>query len=110
MAPPRKANPFARARYLSGSTSEGMACTMEIVERVVPIKMPPPMSIVIEVALAEMTAPANEMRGGIIARYFLSRTSDNRPTIGESTLCIRSGPYISNLVGSHGRKGGCVPE
>jgi hypothetical protein len=33
------------------------------------------------------------MRGGIAARYFRSRTSDSLPTIGESTLCIRRGPW-----------------
>jgi hypothetical protein len=66
---------------------------MEIVESVVPIKIPPPISIVIEVALAEITAPAKEINGGIMASHFLSRTSDNLPTIGDRTLCIRRGPY-----------------
>jgi len=92
-APPRNANPLARARYFKGKTSDGIAWTIEIVERVHPTRMPPPMSIFIEVALAEMTAPMKERTGGPIARYFLSRTSERRPTMGESTLCIKSGPF-----------------
>lgn len=71
---------------------------MEIVERVHPTRIPPPMSIFIEVAFAEMTAPIKEMAGGPMARYFLSRTSDRRPTIGERTLCIRRGPYLCELL------------
>ena len=63
-----------------------------MVESVVPTKMPPPINIVIEVAFAEITAPAKEIIGGIMAKYFLSSTSDRRPTIGERTLCIKSGP------------------
>ena len=65
---------------------------MEMVDRVVPISIPPPMSILIDVALAEMTAPANAINGGNAARYFLLRTSDSLPTMGERTLCISSGP------------------
>jgi hypothetical protein len=78
---------------LSGSTSDGIAWTIEIVESVVPTRIPPPISIVIEVALAEITAPAKEIIGGTIAKYFLSSTSESRPTIGERTLCISNGPY-----------------
>lgn len=63
-----------------------------MVESVQPTSIPPPMSIVMEVAFAEMTAPMKEIAGGPMARYFLSRTSDRRPTMGERTLCIRSGP------------------
>jgi hypothetical protein len=93
--PPRNANPLASALYFKGSTSDGIVCTIEIVESVVPIKTPPPINIVMDVALAETTAPAKEIRGGIIARYFLSSTSESRPMIGERTLCMRSGPYSS---------------
>jgi len=92
-APPRNANPLAKARYFNGKTSDGIACTIEIVESVHPTRIPPPISIFIEVALAETTAPIKERTGGPIAKYFLSRTSESRPTIGDSTLCINSGPY-----------------
>lgn len=65
---------------------------MEMVASVDPIKMPPPISMLIEVALAQMMAPTHAIRGGIVAKSFLSRTSDRRPTIGERTDCISSGP------------------
>jgi hypothetical protein len=104
-APPRKANPFARALYFRGSTSEGIAWTMEIVESVKPTKIPPPMSIFMDVALAEITAPTNEMTQGPIARYFLSRTSDRRPTMGERTLCINNGPCRVFIVSYDNREG-----
>jgi hypothetical protein len=93
-APPRNANPFARARYFKGKTSDGIACTIEIVESVHPTRIPPPISIFIEVALAETTAPMNERTGGPMAKYFLSRTSERRPMMGDSTLCISSGPFV----------------
>lgn len=96
MAPPRKAKPLARARYFIGKTSDGIAWTIEIVESVHPTKMPPPMSMVIEVALADMTAPMKDIAGGAMARYFLSSTSESRPTIGDSTLCISNGPYLGS--------------
>lgn len=91
-APPRKANPFAKALYFSGSTSAGIAWTIDIVLSVTPIKIPPPMSIGIDVAFAETTAPAKATRGGTVAKYFRSRTSLSLPTMGERTLCINSGP------------------
>lgn len=84
--------PFARARYFRGKISDGMAWTIAIVESVVPMSMPPPINMLIEVAFAEMIAPTNAMRGGMAARYFRSRTSDSLPTMGERTLCMRRGP------------------
>jgi len=65
---------------------------MEMVDKVVPIRIPPPISIAIEVALAETTAPTKAMSGGIAARYLRSRTSDSLPTMGDKTLCMSSGP------------------
>src|SRR5450755_3094513 len=97
-APPRKAKPFAKALYFNGRTSAGIAWTIEIVLSVIPIRMPPPMSIGIEVAFAETTAPTNAMSGGTVAKYFRSRTSLSLPTMGERTLCIKSGPSGSILV------------
>ena len=93
-APPRKEKPFDRARYFKGRTSEGMAWTIEIVASVVPIKMPPTISMAIDEALAEITAPMKAIRGGMLAKYFLSRTSESRPTMGERTLCISNGPFF----------------
>jgi hypothetical protein len=69
-----------------------MDCTIEMVDRVTPIKAPPPIKTGIDLAVADTTAPMNAMSGGIAARYFLSNTSESRPTIGESTLWIKSGP------------------
>lgn len=92
-APPMNANPFARGRCFMGRISEGIACTMEIVASVTPIRIPPPMSIFIDVALAQIMEPTTATSGGIEAIYFRSRTSDRRPTSGDSTLCISRGPY-----------------
>jgi hypothetical protein len=103
--PPRNAKPFASARYFRGKTSDGMACTIEIVERVHPTRTPPPISTDILLALADTTAPTKEMTEGIMARYFLSSTSERRPTIGDKTLCMRSGPYHANQYLDHGLKG-----
>lgn len=69
-----------------------MAWTMAIVDRVKPIRIPPPMSMLIDVALAEMIAPIHAIKGGMLASHLRSRTSDKRPMIGESTLCMRRGP------------------
>jgi hypothetical protein len=66
---------------------------MEIVANVVPMRMPPPMSMLMEVAFAQTMAPTHAMRGGMLAKSFLSRTSDNRPTRGDRTDCIKSGPF-----------------
>ena len=93
-APPKNENPFETARYFRGRISDGMAWTMEIVASVTPIRIPPTINIVIDEALADMTAPTKAIKGGILARYLRSRTSDSRPTIGERTLCIKSGPWI----------------
>ena len=78
---------------MRGSVSDGMAWAIEIVARVVPMRMPPPISMLIEVALAETTAPTKAMTGGMEARYLRSSTSERRPIIGERTLCIRRGPW-----------------
>lgn len=77
--------------YLSGRISEGMACTIEMVESVVPISIPPPTSAFMDVGRAEMAAPARAMSGGNVARYFRSSTSERLPRTGESTACMRSG-------------------
>src|SRR4051812_10835841 len=81
--PEIKANPFERGRYLYGRISEGIAWTMATVGKVNPIRIPPPMSMFILVAFAEIIAPANATSGGRQAIYFLSSTSDNRPTTGD---------------------------
>lgn len=93
MAPPMNANPLATARYLSGRISEGMACTILIVDRVVPMRIPPTMSMLMDVALAYITAPTKATSGGTAARCLRSSTSESLPTMGDSTLCINSGPY-----------------
>jgi len=91
--PPTYAKPFASARYFSGKTSEGMAWTTDTVHSVVPISTPPPIKTDIEEAVAETTAPTKAINGGMAARYFLSNTSESRPTIGERTLWMRRGPW-----------------
>jgi hypothetical protein len=74
-------------------TSDGIAWIIEIVLSVNPINIPPPINAFIEVALAETTAPAKAMMGGIEAKYFLSTTSERRPMMGEIVDCIRRGAY-----------------
>ncbi|KAK5630333.1 hypothetical protein RRF57_006048 [Xylaria bambusicola] len=93
-APPTNANPFASARNFKGRISEGIACTIEMVDSVVPINTPPPISTDIDLAVADTTAPTNAMSGGMAARYFRSSTSESRPTMGERTLWIRRGPWM----------------
>lgn len=73
---------------------------MEIVDRVTPIKIPPPIKMLIELALAETTAPMKAISGGMEERYRRSRTSDRRPTIGERTLCMSRGPYVVGMAKS----------
>lgn len=90
--PPTNANPFASARNFKGRISEGMACTIEMVESVVPIKTPPPINTDIDCAVADTTAPTKAISGGMAARYFLSSTSESRPTMGDRTLWIKRGP------------------
>jgi hypothetical protein len=68
---------------------------MEMVANVVPMSMPPPMSILMEVAFAQMMAPTHAMRGGMLANSFLSKTSDKRPTRGDKTDCINRGPFAA---------------
>ena len=65
-----------------------------MVLRVVPIKIPPPINMVIEVAFADTTAPTNAINGGTEASHFRSTTSDKRPMIGDSTLCMSNGPWM----------------
>lgn len=65
---------------------------MEMVAKVVPMRMPPPINMLMEVALAQMILPTQAMRGGMVANSFRSSTSDSRPTRGDKTDCIRSGP------------------
>lgn len=93
IVPAAPANPFARARYFRGRTSEGIDCTMEIVARVVPMRMPPPISMLMEVAFAQTTAPTHAITGGMVANSFRSSTSDSRPTRGDKTDCIKRGPW-----------------
>lgn len=80
-AAPREAKPFAKALYLSGRTSTGIVWTINIVLSVTPIRIPPPMSIGIEVAFAEATAPmkATKGRGGcqILPVKYVAECSDN---------------------------------
>ena len=66
---------------------------MAIVESVTPIRMEPPMSIGMEVAFAETTAPTKAIMGGAEASHLRSSTSERRPTMGERTDCIRRGPF-----------------
>jgi len=79
---PTKPAPFATARYSNGKISLGMACTMDIVERVTPTRIPPKISVDIELAVAEMTAPTKAISGGIDTNHFRSRTSLSLPPTG----------------------------
>jgi len=90
--PPMPQKPCAIARYFNGRISEGIACTMDIVARVDPIMMPPPISMFMDVALAEMMAPTKAIRGGMAARYLRFETSERRPMMGERTDCMSRGP------------------
>ena len=65
---------------------------MEMVASVVPMRMPPPINMNILVAFAQMMAPMHAMSGGIVAKSLRSRTSERRPTGGDRTDCMRSGP------------------
>lgn len=70
-----------------------MDCTIEMVAKVVPMRMPPPISMLIEVALAQMMLPTQAMSGGMVAKSFRSRTSESRPTRGDRTDCMSRGPF-----------------
>lgn len=70
---------------------------IDIVDNVTPIRMPPPINMLIEVALAETTAPTKATNGGIDDKYRRSRTSDKRPTIGERAACTSRGPYTVGI-------------
>lgn len=102
--PPRKpaipAKPFASAQYLSGRISEGIDWTIDMVARVVSIRIPPPINMDMDVAFAQMMAPIQLMSGGIVAKSLPSSTSDNRPTRGDKTDCISSGPYALSVEGN----------
>jgi hypothetical protein len=78
---------------LRGKISEGIDCTIEIVESVVPMRIPPPINMDMLVAFAQMMAPTQAINGGIVANSLRSSTSDNRPTRGDRTDCMRRGPY-----------------
>jgi hypothetical protein len=90
--PATPASPLAKARYFSGRISEGMDCTMEMVASVVPMRIPPPINMDMLVAFAHMMAPTHAMRGGIVAKSLRSKTSESRPTGGDRTDCMSSGP------------------
>ena len=57
---------------------------MEILVKVTPMRIPPPIKVAISWALAEMTAPTKAINGGMETKYLRSTTSDKRPTMGES--------------------------
>jgi hypothetical protein len=63
-----------------------------MVARVVPMRMPPPINMDMLVAFAHMIAPTHAISGGIVANSLRSRTSESRPTGGDKTDCMRSGP------------------
>jgi hypothetical protein len=65
---------------------------MEMVASVVPMRIPPPINMDMLVALAQIIAPMHAISGGIVANNLRSKTSDRRPTGGERTDCMRSGP------------------
>lgn len=65
---------------------------IEIMARVVLIRIPPLIDILMEVASVYMTAPNRSMRGGMDAKGFRSSTSEFRPTGGDKTDCIKCRP------------------
>ena len=77
---------------MRGKISEGIDWTMDIVASVVPMRMPPPINIDMLVALAQIIAPTQAMRGGIVANSLRSKTSERRPTGGDRTDCMSKGP------------------
>lgn len=93
-------SPCAMGLYFNGRISDGMAWTIEMVDSVAPIKMPPPTSISIDSARAEMAAPAKATSGGPAARYLRSRTSERRPKRGDRAACINRGACARSAVGS----------
>jgi len=64
-----------------------------MVASVVPIRIPPPINMDMLVALAQMMEPMHAISGGMVANSLRFKTSDKRPTGGERTDCMRSGPY-----------------
>jgi len=79
-----KQRPCDKDRYLRGRTSAGIAWVMEILVKVTPMRIPPPIRVAMSFALAETTAPTKAIKGGMEAKYLRSTTSERRPTIGES--------------------------
>lgn len=79
-----KQSPCDKDRNFRGRTSAGIAWVMEILVKVTPMRIPPPMRVAISFALAETTAPTKAINGGMEARYLRSTTSERRPTTGES--------------------------
>src|SRR4051812_14581887 len=96
--PAMKANPLAKALYFMGRTSDGIAWIMEIVLKVTPIIIPPPIRVVIDWAFAETTAPANAINGGTDARYLRSTRSERRPMMGDRTACMSRGAFLKLAV------------
>ena len=76
-----------------------MDWTMEMVASVVPMRIPPPINMDMLVALAQMMEPMHAINGGMVANSLRSKTSDKRPTGGERTDCMRSGPYRVSVFG-----------
>jgi hypothetical protein len=72
-------SPDDRGLHFIGTTSAGIAPMTEEVESMAPMSTPPPMSMDMEVALAEMIAPTRAMTAGTPARYLRSRRSERRP-------------------------------
>jgi hypothetical protein len=65
---------------------------MEILVRVTPMRIPPPIRVAIFFALAEMTAPTKAIKGGMEAKYLRSTISERRPTMGDRVAWMRRGP------------------
>jgi hypothetical protein len=87
-----KQSPCDKDLYLRGRTSAGIAWATEILVKVTPMRMPPPIKVAMSFALAEITAPTNAIKGGTEARYLRSTTSERRPTMGDRVAWMRRGP------------------
>jgi len=83
--PATKQSPCDNDLYFKGRTSAGMAWVIDILVKVTPMSIPPPIRVDIVCAFADTTAPAKATRGGKDAKYLRSTTSESRPTMGEST-------------------------
>jgi hypothetical protein len=78
-----KQSPCDRDLNLRGRTSAGIAWVIEILVKVTPMRIPPPIRVAMSFALAETTAPTKAIKGGMEAKYLRSTISDRRPTMGE---------------------------